>query len=178
MNLVALGQMDIGELGGAPGAECLGEQPEAGLAAAAHGDPRRHAPVAAEQAPGPDLGMVHQQARAQLRRLDPQRPHAAESTALLASAAGIRPQPVGHHGHREARLEHLNRGDAAIADDMVLAVVAVALGPAAPSARLEMVVGIVVAGLWMDAADQEVAGGAALAGADPLGDHRRQRAQH
>ncbi len=59
-----------------------------------------------------------------------------------------------------------------------LRAVAIAALAASPASAVELVVGVVVAGLRVDSADQEIAGGATFGGADPLRNGFRKGTLH
>ena len=90
-----------------------------------------------------------------------QRAGRGETAAVLARSAGVGHQPVLQGAEGVTPLEDLDRGVAAVGVAGDLAVVAVFAHRAAGAVPVEVVVGVVGAGLRVDAAEEEVAGGAA-----------------
>src|SRR5207245_4636767 len=93
----------------------------------------------------------------------------AEPAAMATGAAAIGDERERAGQERIAGLEDLDRSVAADRERRALSVVSVVLGGGAPADVLEVVVGVELARLGVDAAEQKIAAGGAVGGRRAFG---------
>src|SRR5262249_30690283 len=147
--------LDPGELRVGDRAEDLGEAAELAVPALLDVDAATGPLHAGEEAPGVGAGPVEEGADRELRRRDAEDARAGQAATVASGPTGVRAKPVGQAEEGVLGLQPLHGGVPAVAVHRAEHIIPVVADGPAPAAPLDVIVGVVGAGLGVDAAEEE-----------------------